>query len=44
MNHDQTAPKEQSDLDPYCLQYKLPKNISRGEEQMTKVLTNTKAK
>ena len=29
MNPDQTAPKEQSDLGPYCLQYRLPKNISR---------------
>ena len=26
---------EQSDLGPYCLQYRLPKNISRGEEQTT---------
>ena len=35
MNPDQTAPKwEQSDLVPYCLQYRLPKNISRREEQM----------
>ena len=25
MNPDQTAPKEQSDLGPYCLQYILPK-------------------
>ena len=32
---DQTAPKEQSDLGPYCLQYRLPKNISRREEQWT---------
>ena len=30
---------EQSDLDPYCLQYRLPKNISRQEEQATKVVT-----
>ena len=30
MNPDQTAPKEQSDLGPYCLQYRLTKkNISR---------------
>ena len=28
-------PVEQSDLGPYCLQYRLPKNISRREEQMT---------
>ena len=26
MNHDQTAPKEQSDLGPYCLQYMVSKN------------------
>ena len=25
MNPDQTAPMEQSDLVPYCLQYRLPK-------------------
>ena len=29
MNPDQTVPKEQSDLGPYCLQYQLPKNIGR---------------
>ena len=29
MNPDHTAPMEQSDLGPYCLQYRLPKNISR---------------
>ena len=32
MKPDQTAPlglTEQSDLGPYCLQYRLPKNISR---------------
>ena len=29
---DQTAPCEQSDLGPYCLQYRLPKNISRRED------------
>ena len=34
MNPDQTAP-----LGPYCLQYRQPKNISRGVEQTTKVLT-----
>ena len=28
MNLDQTAPREQSDLGPYCLQYMLPKNIA----------------
>ena len=35
MNPDQTAPREQSDLYPYCLQYRLAKNIGRWEEQMT---------
>ena len=29
--------REQSDLGPYCLQYRLPK--SRREEQRTKVMT-----
>ena len=40
MNRDQTAPKAHSDLGPYCLQYRLPKNIFRKEEQMTKVVTS----
>ena len=31
MNPDQTAPKEQSDLGPYFLQYRLPKNIIRRQ-------------
>ena len=36
---DQTAPpKEQSDLGPYCLQYRLPKNISRQEEQTANIV------
>ena len=39
MNPDQTAPKEQSDLGPYCLQYILPKYISRREKEITKFLT-----
>ena len=39
MKPDQTAPKEQSDLGPYCLQYRLPGNISRREEQTTNVVT-----
>ena len=30
---------EQSDLNPYCLQYRLAKNLSRREEQLTKVVT-----
>ena len=29
MNPDQTAPREQSDLGPYCLQYKPPKYENR---------------
>ena len=28
-------PREQPDVGPYCLQYRLPKNINRQEEQMT---------
>ena len=39
INPDLTAPKEQSDLVPYCLQYRLPGNISRREEQTTNVVT-----
>ena len=35
LNPDQT---EQSNLGPYCLHYRLPENISRGEEQMTKIM------
>ena len=31
----QTAPWEQSDLGPCCLQYRRPKNKSRQEEQTT---------
>ena len=30
---------EAINMDPDCLQYRLPKNISRQKEQMTKVLT-----
>ena len=36
MNPGQTAPKVQSDLGPYCLQYRLTKNINRREEQRKK--------
>ena len=41
MNLEHTALllREQSDQGPYCLQYRLPKNISRQEEQTTKDLT-----
>ena len=39
MNVGRTVPKEQSELCPYCLQYRLPKNISKQEEQITKVVT-----
>ena len=39
MNPDQTAPNEQSELGPYCLQYRLPKNRSRQEQQMIKIMT-----
>ena len=34
-----TSKKEQFDLGSYCLQYRLPKNISRQDEQTTSVLT-----
>ena len=37
MDPDQTAPKEQSDLCTYCLQYRLPKNISRRESRLQKL-------
>ena len=33
---------EQSDLGPYCLQNRLPKNISIQEEHTTKVVTGNK--
>ena len=40
VNPDQTAPKgEQSDLGPYCLKYRLPKNKSRRVEKTTKIVT-----
>ena len=40
MNPDQTAPKGAvSDLGPYCLPYRLPKNISRQDEHTTKDVT-----
>ena len=32
-------PREQSDLGSYYLQYRLPKNMGRQEEQTTKVMT-----
>ena len=34
--------REQSYLNPYCLQDRLHKNISRQKEQMTKVVTGRK--
>ena len=42
MSPDRTAPKEQSDLCPYCLQYRLSKNISRREVQTTKLTWSNK--
>ena len=43
INPDQNVPKGAvSDLRPYYLQYRLPKNLSRGEEQTTKVMTGGK--
>ena len=44
MDPDQTAPMEQSDRGPFCLQYRLLKNISRREEQTTQVVTGGKGK
>ena len=38
----QTAHKDQSDLGPYYLQYRQPKNVSRGKEQATKFVTGGK--
>ena len=35
----QTAPMEQSDQGSQCLQYMLPKNISRRGERTTQVVT-----
>ena len=32
-------PNYQFDLGPYCLQYRLPKNIKQMREQATKVVT-----
>ena len=45
INHDLDCSQgSKSDLGLYCLQYRLPKDISRREEQITKVLNSTKAK
>ena len=38
---DQTASTEQFDLGPYCLQCRLPKNISGQEKQATRVNSHT---
>ena len=32
MNSDQTAPSWESDLGPYCLQYKITKNIRADDK------------
>ena len=42
MNPDQTAPRKQSDLATYRLQYMIPKTINRREEQTPKVVTGGK--
>ena len=42
MNLNQTAPCEQSDQGSYYLQYRLPQNISRREEQTVKVVVGGK--
>ena len=39
MNPDQTAPRTQSDLGSYCLQYRLPKYISRRESRQHLLLS-----
>ena len=39
-NNMDPGPWEQSDLGPYCLQYRLLKSIRRQEEQTTKVVTD----
>ena len=39
MYPDQPAPREHSDLGTCCLLYRLLENISRKEEQTTKVMT-----
>ena len=44
MNPDLTAPKEQSDLGPYCLQYWHPKCISRQEQTIIAVNEGKKFK
>ena len=37
MNLDQTTPKEQSDLGPYCLQQRLPKHKqTRGADEKSR--------
>ena len=38
----ETSTMKQSDLGQYCLQYRLPKKISRREEQTTKAVTGGK--
>ena len=42
MNPNETASKEQSDLSPYCLQYRLLKKISRQVKQTATLLTGGK--
>ena len=40
MTPDQTASKDQSDLGPFYVQYRLPKNISRQKEKTKKVVND----
>ena len=42
MSPNETASKEQSDMSPYCLQYRLHKNISRQVKQTARLLTGGK--
>ena len=38
MNHDQTAPREQSDLGSYFLQYMLPRNVYKQISEQTAIV------
>ena len=41
MNPDQTAPKIQSALSLYCLQYRQPKYLGRREREQTSIVVNS---
>ena len=44
MSTDQTVPMEQFDLGPYCLRYRLPKNISTPGDKQQKLRLSFVAK